>query len=237
MLIENPPAVTTGRAGNVSKYLLYAIGEILLVVIGILIALQINNWNEKRKESANELKFLRELRSDFLFSQNDLNQNITKASNLAHNCDSLLALLRLPKDEVEPDKFFSYVRKLGAYSTFNPSNGALKNLISSGNLNIIKSDSLRMHLARWSGILEDVKEDEKRLIEFGDTRMNPIRLQYLNPRTKSTYIDPGIFENIMFENVVRTIRSSANYNVENYEILKVEIGIILYEIQKELSSD
>ena len=33
-----------------SKYLLYAVGEILLVVIGILIALQVNNWNEKRKD-------------------------------------------------------------------------------------------------------------------------------------------------------------------------------------------
>ncbi len=38
---------------NIRKYLLYAIGEIILVVIGILIALQVNNWNEKRK--ANQL--------------------------------------------------------------------------------------------------------------------------------------------------------------------------------------
>jgi len=37
--------------GSLSKYLIYAIGEILLVVIGILIALQINNWNEKQKQS------------------------------------------------------------------------------------------------------------------------------------------------------------------------------------------
>ncbi len=45
MLTENPP---NGRAGKFSKYLLYAIGEIALVVIGILIALQINTWNEER---------------------------------------------------------------------------------------------------------------------------------------------------------------------------------------------
>ncbi|MFT7066002.1 MAG: hypothetical protein ACJAUO_001580, partial [Sediminicola sp.] len=41
-----------------SKYLLYAIGEIILVVIGILIALSINNWNENRKESNLELEIL-----------------------------------------------------------------------------------------------------------------------------------------------------------------------------------
>jgi hypothetical protein len=45
LVTENKPALPAGRF---SKYLLYAIGEILLVIIGILIALQINNWNDKR---------------------------------------------------------------------------------------------------------------------------------------------------------------------------------------------
>ena len=45
------PAFATGRsASRTGRYLKYSIGEIVLVVIGILIALQINNWNEKRKE-------------------------------------------------------------------------------------------------------------------------------------------------------------------------------------------
>ncbi|WP_019669901.1 DUF6090 family protein [Eudoraea adriatica] len=46
---------------KVSKYLLYAIGEVVLVVVGILIALQINNWNEGRKSDKVELKILQEL--------------------------------------------------------------------------------------------------------------------------------------------------------------------------------
>lgn len=56
--------------GNVRRYLLYAIGEILLVVIGILIALQVNNWNEERKERAvvDELNsaILSDLKSDLV---------------------------------------------------------------------------------------------------------------------------------------------------------------------------
>lgn len=49
-------------AGNsVVKYLLYAIGEIILVVIGILIALQINNWNEERKLAIEEIDILNAL--------------------------------------------------------------------------------------------------------------------------------------------------------------------------------
>lgn len=58
LLSENPPA---GRAGKFSKYLLYAVGEILLVVIGILIALQVNNWNEQRKLRLEELNALVEV--------------------------------------------------------------------------------------------------------------------------------------------------------------------------------
>ena len=49
-----------------TKYLIYAIGEIVLVVIGILIAMQINNWNEQRKIDNEVLKVLKEVRSDLM---------------------------------------------------------------------------------------------------------------------------------------------------------------------------
>ena len=53
--------VTDNRFG---KYLLYAIGEIVLVVIGILLALQINTWNEERKFRAQQYSLLRDLSAD-----------------------------------------------------------------------------------------------------------------------------------------------------------------------------
>jgi hypothetical protein len=52
-------------SGATRKYLFYAIGEVALVVIGILIALQINNWNEARKELSNETKILKTLNAEF----------------------------------------------------------------------------------------------------------------------------------------------------------------------------
>ncbi|WP_353779443.1 DUF6090 family protein [Winogradskyella sp. 3972H.M.0a.05] len=57
---------------QMGKYFKYAVGEILLVVIGILIALQINNWNEDRKLQAQEIKMLKELRKDVAFSVKEL---------------------------------------------------------------------------------------------------------------------------------------------------------------------
>jgi len=55
------------EGGSTSKYLLYAIGEIALVVIGILIALQINNWNESKKDKLKEREFLNRLKDDLEF--------------------------------------------------------------------------------------------------------------------------------------------------------------------------
>ena len=61
LLTDNPPDQGS-RAGKFSKYLLYAVGEILLVVIGILIALQVDNWNEQRKDKAKEIAILESLK-------------------------------------------------------------------------------------------------------------------------------------------------------------------------------
>ena len=52
--------------GKTAKYLKYAIGEIILVVIGILIALQINNWNESIKQAIAEREFITSLKNDLI---------------------------------------------------------------------------------------------------------------------------------------------------------------------------
>ena len=64
------------ETGKTSRYFKYAIGEIILVVIGILIALQINNWNENRKEQAKERTYLNNLHRDL--------------KNQIHRCTNIL---------------------------------------------------------------------------------------------------------------------------------------------------
>ena len=71
MLIEN----------KFSKYLLYAIGEIVLVVLGILIALSINNWNEERKSSKLEIKILKELNNDLKANLAEVDETFNTTNN------------------------------------------------------------------------------------------------------------------------------------------------------------
>ena len=63
------------KENKTTKYLLYDIGEIVLVVIGILIALQINNWNEYRKERFKEKAYLARLKEDLTFDKKVIERN------------------------------------------------------------------------------------------------------------------------------------------------------------------
>ena len=60
------------QEGSFQKYLLYAIGEIALVMIGILLALQVNNWNEHRKKLSAEKTILKAIHSDFVVAKKEL---------------------------------------------------------------------------------------------------------------------------------------------------------------------
>ncbi|WP_224490906.1 DUF6090 family protein [Robertkochia flava] len=221
---------------KMSGYLKYAIGEIILVVAGILIALQINTWNEHRKERILEQKMLRELRSDFRYNQVELKRNIEKATRLVKTGDSLKVLFGKDASLVNPGDIMRLTMRLSAYATFDPSNGALNDLISSGKLNLVTNDTLRMHLSRWFGELDDVKEDEKRLINFGDRELNPIRLEAINynPESRLGNQSSALLENRKFENIVMYMTKAARYIIENYKYLDTEISLMLEEIEKEI---
>jgi len=80
--------------GATSKYLLYAIGEILLVVIGILIALQINNWNEERKDRKMEINYLKNLKNELIFNIQFGKEQIEFSDFQAKNGRLILASLQ-----------------------------------------------------------------------------------------------------------------------------------------------
>ena len=81
-----------------SKYLLYAIGEIALVMIGILLALQVNNWNEQRKDNATEQKMLTALQEDLLINIDRLKRDILLEQNTIDQAHKIITHL----DERKP---------------------------------------------------------------------------------------------------------------------------------------
>ena len=167
----------------------------------------------------------------------ELARNIDKATRLKNNADSLLALFNNPT-QTSSQQLTHLARRISGYSTYDPSNGALNNLISSGQLNLIKNVSLRIILSKWFGEVQDVKEDEVRLIKFGDDNLDPIRLKFINYKDDSIF-DRNTFallNNPEFENVVLSMLSAVKYIIENYKILDLEIEKIIMLIDLEIKT-
>ena len=78
--------------GKLGRYLIYAVGEIILVVIGILIALQINNWNENKKLKEQEAEALTEIVSDLSFNIDRFHETLNgknRPGNISNTLNSL----------------------------------------------------------------------------------------------------------------------------------------------------
>ncbi|GAA4806607.1 DUF6090 family protein [Litoribaculum gwangyangense] len=128
-----------------SKYVIYALGEIILVVIGILIALQINNWNEQRKQNQLEIVYIDRL-------HNELSKDIITFSNeiqrLERNNEKIIKFTNALKDDIQNDSLFvtltnEFMIFGTTYPMFNPSTSTFEDLSSTGNLSVISNTEIR----------------------------------------------------------------------------------------------
>ncbi|MCF7561797.1 DUF6090 family protein [Sabulilitoribacter multivorans] len=145
--------------GKTSKYFKYAIGEIILVVVGILIALQVNNWNEIRKDRVKEKEILNEIHSDF---KNNLEEFYPVKQNQINTFNSGNIVFRnISKLHIvtSRDSVFKHVTNMFGGYPYHPSNGVIESLISSGEVNLIRNDTLRRLLVSWKDVLNDYSEE------------------------------------------------------------------------------
>ena len=146
MADDNLPA---GKAGKPMKYMRYAIGEIVLVVIGILIALQINNWNELRKDHIKLRSNLTEIKESL---ENDLKLMDEALSNLDAFENSGIYLLNflLEKSEsVDSIQLKISFLLAGIYIDFSLNSIAFEKLAKENNLELIENDSIVMALSNF----------------------------------------------------------------------------------------
>lgn len=164
LLSENPSA---GRAGKFSKYLIYAFGEIVLVVIGILIALQINNWNEQRKTNRQEQTLLGALRQEFVHNQKELQTVIGINRNNIEGAGEFASILSPKKTDLSEIEIAKYWNKaFRQEAIYRPSLGVLNEAINSGNLSIIKNNELRNILSSFEADLQQLRKQEETVFDF-----------------------------------------------------------------------
>jgi hypothetical protein len=161
---------------KISNYLLYAIGEIILVVIGILIALAIDNANEQSIKREKEQIYLIGLRDEFETSQTKLKELIT--FNKQSYEDSKKILVYMVEQENLPDEqeLANLLYNALAFDiSFNPNNSLLMEMINSGSLKDIGNPRLRILLTNWISNIEDIAKQEMMLANERDKILDMFR--------------------------------------------------------------
>lgn len=170
------------------QYLKYAIGEIVLVVIGILIALSINSWNSDRLDRNEEQVILKQLKSELISNKEQLISKIERRENVIRAGVKILELIDHPETLYDQRTLDSLVFTTIPNFTFDPSEGMMKQLNEGGKLSLIQNEELRLLLSNWSSILIQAKEEEGfySQVNFNDYR--PFLYRHLNYRNISAMI-------------------------------------------------
>ena len=235
-----------------SKYLIYAIGEIILVVIGILIALQINNNNNYNEQRRLEQEYLLSLKAEFETNLNKINASIQENEERIQSLDYLLTLFDRNVLDTASNQRISqmFTPIFGSQLSYLPATGVLSDIISSGKLNIILNKNLRQNLASSESSLNFLNI-QLNGAEFTDEKLRT--LFYKKGSIRNIVMDIGLidfehesisekvdnklmFESVEFENclLVYSLLAKATNGPRLYGGIKTEIKTILKQIEQEL---
>ncbi len=226
------------------KYLKYAIGEIVLVVIGILIALQINNWNENQKLETKTQDYYVQL-------LDDLNNDIVSAENTIkefsnHQKEYNKYTSSYDKEGLTPVKAYEQISKLALISTpltFNTN--TIESLQNSGDIGLIPSHirNKLMNLIRIQNLtikrFEDTNKGQQDITQklsvlLGSTTL-PKRLVNQPKMKEFLNIDENLKELILvYEGIHRWKSVGQLESIDRLENMQKEIDIIMELISKEL---
>ena len=147
--------------GKTVKYFKYAIGEILLVIIGILIAVSINDWNEGRKLKKAEQSILKDLEQEMTLNLEALDFVIEGNERSFQGAEEIKALFndREAFDKISDTIFYRLIVKMNWNPTYDPKYGILNSIISSGQINQISNKELKYLLTSIKELTIDALEN------------------------------------------------------------------------------
>ena len=234
--------------GKTTNYIKYALGEIVLVVIGILIALQVNNWNENRISYTKKEKLLHALRIEFTSNLTQLDKVLYFDKIVLEGTKRLMDIDLENSIEITSDSMPNWLQNASFRWTFNPINGALRSGISSGEIHLIKSDSLVNLLFGWQDFVADSRENEERCVA-AVIAARPIIEKYIrNLDFRRTYIVElrksrfpsdyqSLFKDPLFEDYLGERYLSMDDALFELKQVKKQNNLILELINLELNTD
>jgi len=155
------------------KYLKYAFGEIVLVVIGILLALQINNWNQERQNRIQEGILLTQLLNEYSNNLDQLNSKIETRDNIMRSSLAILDYRGLNEGQINTDSLNMHIARTLTRPTFDPELGVTNELTNSGKLYYLTNTELRNSITAFPSFLSELREEEMVSFNLIEERLFP----------------------------------------------------------------
>lgn len=223
---------------KLSKYLLYAIGEIILVVIGILIALSINNWNENRKLQREEVSLLQEVRSNLEVTLNNFrNDTLLNKQNI----------IQLRKIEQYIEEDLPYHTELdtafglfGQWQSPYPITTAYTTLKTKG-LDLISNKPLRNKIVNMYEFELVLLQNDYDKGEWGIVNnANAFLVKHIRSENSKQSARPNDFEDLKdqveFSNIVGKIIAQREVGIRMYKTTMKAIASLIVQIDTELTA-
>ena len=225
-----------------SKYLIYAIGEIILVVIGILIALQVNNANEVRKSNRELDKINQNLLQEFESNQKALNTAINQLKWTKKGSLEVLSMIGISERELMTTNIDSIIEISLFWPTWKPTNFVLNELKSTGKLSLYKNSKIKDLLFEYERQSEYVNDWNRRMEKSSqdiiDYIKNNASLRNVNhnrisiKKSDLDFNNVKLFSDIRFENQVDEKVLFSQFLETIYEETDNLINQILEETKK-----
>ncbi|HKK46778.1 MAG TPA: hypothetical protein VJ964_14725 [Balneolaceae bacterium] len=172
---------------KVTSYLRYAVGEILLVVIGILIALQVNSWHQQQLDQREAENIKTNLHEEFtenrallITSRNEFKKSIASGLVLIN----LVGASRSELGKHNLDSLFYFTFESASYL---PSDNSLQDILQSGRLHLISNKALRENLLFWTASMKRLKNTDDTSEGWVTNHMIPYLLPYMSLREMDRY--------------------------------------------------
>lgn len=230
--------------GKTSNYLKYAIGEIVLVVIGILIAFQIDNWNEGRLENAREKVTVQNLHTEFSENLRDLDSINTILKRTILATETIFE--KFKKDNLqETDQIDSLLHHVIESPSWKPSEFVLNDLQNSGGLSKLNNTELKILLFNWSRFFKELQETMNQTEKTNINLIEYIRehgsLRNIDTKSNTFPYGPSqlkmnnalLLQDIQFENYV----DDKLYVLKESEVAYTQAKTLIQKILKEATID
>jgi hypothetical protein len=222
------------KEGNIKRYLLYAIGEILLVMIGISLAFQVNNWNDNRIKNHSEIRYYENIKDQIaddgrlILDQLHFNDRYMVQFRYANE-------ILESNDRTRMDTLGQIIRNLTQYSDFDRQGNIYETMVNSGEVKLLRNhdiiNSIRLLEEKYLYMnrMENIHYDA--MITYVIPAINP------NMRFSTSQIKkPNLIYNYEFQNLLTSLLQIMTEKDKVYYEALHEIEVITELISKELEN-